>query len=148
MLTTVQDVLSIKGDGVWSVSPESTVMDALQILAEKQVGALLVLDGDEIAGIVSERDFVRRIAADRSCHLGQPVSEIMTRDVFTIHPNDDIEACMAWMTEKHIRHLPVVEQGKLMGLISIGDVVKAIITGHEFTIEQLSKFIDGGGYNT
>jgi CBS domain-containing protein len=148
MLTTVQDLIRIKGDQVWSISPETTVIDALQILAEKRVGALLVLEDDQIAGIVSERDFVRRIASDRSCHLGQPVREIMTCDVFTISPEDDIEACMQWMTEKHIRHLPVVEHGKLVGLVSIGDVVKAIITSHEFTIEQLSKFIDGGGYNT
>ncbi|MDY6874484.1 MAG: CBS domain-containing protein [Chloroflexota bacterium] len=148
MLATVRDLLSVKGDKVWSVSPETTVIDALQLLADKQVGALLVLDGDQIAGIVSERDFVRRIAADQSCHLGQPVREIMTQDVFTIHPDDDLDACMQWMTEKHIRHLPVVEQGELVGLVSIGDVVKAIIVSHEFTIEQLSKFIDGGGYNT
>jgi CBS domain-containing protein len=130
MLTTVQDLLRIKGDQVWSISPETTVIETLQILAEKRVGALLVLDGDRIAGIVSERDFVRRIAAEGSCHLGQPVKEIMTTEVITVHSEDNIEACMSLMTEKHIRHLPVVDQDKLVGLVSIGDVVKAIITSH------------------
>ena len=147
MLTTVQDILRIKGPQVWSISPETTVIEALQILAEKQIGALLVLQNDDIVGVVSERDFVRGIALEKFCELERPVSEVMTCDVVTISPQDNIEDCMQVMTEEHIRHLPVVEDGKLIGLVSIGDVVKAMITSREFTIEQLQKFIEGGGYN-
>ncbi len=144
MLTTVQDILRIKGSQVWSISPEATVIEALQILAEKRIGALLVLQNDDIVGVVSERDFVRGIALEKFCELERPVSEVMTYDVVTISPQDNIEDCMQVMTEEHIRHLPVVEDGKLIGLVSIGDVVKAMITSREFTIEQLQKFIDGG----
>jgi len=147
MLTTVRDLLQTKGNEVWYVSPGTTVIDALKQMAEKRIGALLVLDDGHIAGIVSERDFVRRIASLNKCELDRPVHEVMTPEVVTIPPDETIETCMAIMTEKRIRHLPVVEQGKLIGLVSIGDVVKAIITSHEFTIEQLSKFIDGGAYN-
>jgi CBS domain-containing protein len=147
MLTKVKDILRIKGEQVWSIPPETSVLDALQTLAEKRIGALLVLDGEQIAGIVSERDFVRRIAEEKTCELDRPVSEVMTKDVFTIEPEVDIEGCMAVMTEKHIRHLPVVKDERLVGLVSIGDVVKAMITSKEFTIEQLSKYIEGGGYN-
>lgn len=146
MLTTVQDILRIKGHQIWFITPETTVIEALQILAEKRIGALLVLQGDEILGVVSERDFVRRIAVEKFCELEKPASEVMTCDVVTIGPEEDIEDCMQVMTEEHIRHLPVVDDGKLIGLVSIGDVVKAMITSREFTIEQLQKFIDGG-YN-
>ena len=144
MLTTVQDILRIKGSQVWSITPETTVIEALQLMADKRIGALLVMDGTEIAGVVSERDIVRRIASEMTCELEQPVSEVMTYDVVTIGLGDDIEDCMSIMTEEHIRHLPVVEEGRLVGLVSIGDVVKAMITSREFTIEQLQKFIDGG----
>ncbi len=147
MLTTVRDLLRTKGNDVWYVSPRTTVIDALKQMAEKRIGALLVLEEGEIAGIVSERDFVRRIASLNVCELDRPVREVMTQEVVTIQPDENIETCMAVMTEKRIRHLPVIELGKTIGLISIGDVVKAIITSHEFTIEQLSKFIDGGAYN-
>lgn len=147
MLTTIRDLLTVKGDQVWSITPETTVFSAIQLLAEKDVGALLILDGDQIAGIISERDIVRQIALDQACYLSRPVMTLMTQDVFTVGPETSLEECMQLMTEEHIRHLPVVEAGRLIGLISIGDVVKAIITQHEFTIEQLSKFIDGGGYN-
>jgi len=147
MLTTIRDLLMVKGDQVWSISPETTVFSAIQILAEKDVGALLILNGDQIAGIISERDIVRQIALDQACYLSRPVMTLMTQDVFTVGPETSLEECMQLMTEEHIRHLPVVEAGQLIGLISIGDVIKAIISQHEFTIEQLSKFIDGGGYN-
>lgn len=147
MLTTVRDLLQIKGDRVWHVSPDDTILDALDLMAEKQIGALLVLKDEKIAGIVSERDFVRKIAKNHVCDVASPVSDVMTHDVITIHPTQNIEDCMQIMTEKRLRHLPVVENDKLLGLISIGDVVKAIITSHEFTIEQLSKYIEGGAYN-
>ena len=147
MLTTVSDLLKVKGDAVWYVSPETTLLSALQYMAEKHIGALLVLDGNRIAGIVSERDFVRKIAETDACQIDLPVQEYMTRDVVTITPDQTIEDCMTLMTEERIRHLPVVKDGKPAGMISIGDVVKAIITSQEFTIEQLNKYISGGGYN-
>ncbi|MFU8827615.1 MAG: CBS domain-containing protein [Brevefilum sp.] len=147
MVISVRDLLRLKGDVIWSVKPDTPVIEALDELAEKDIGALLVLDGEDIAGIISERDVVRKIAAAKAFVMDQPVSDFMTQEVFTISPAQTIEDCMAMMTEKHIRHLPVVEDGKLVGVISIGDVVKAFITSQEFMIEQLRKFIDGGGYN-
>jgi len=147
MLTTVLDILRRKGNVVWFVSPETSVIDALKLMADKDIGALLVLEEDFIAGIVSERDFVRKIAQVEQCQLHSPVSEVMTPNVFTITPSQNIEDCMEMMTEKHIRHLPVIEGDKPVGIISIGDVVKAIITSQEFTIDQMEKFISGGAYN-
>jgi len=143
MLIHVRDLLSTKGDAVWFVSPLSTVIHALKYMAEKQIGALLVLEGDQIAGIVSERDFVRRIAESNTCKLNGPVSEYMTREVFTVSPSQTIEECMTLMTEKHIRHLPVVDHEKPVGMISIGDVIKALLTTKEFTIDQMEKYIGG-----
>ncbi|MBW6465530.1 MAG: CBS domain-containing protein [Brevefilum sp.] len=147
MLISVKDLLRLKGDAVWSVPPGTSVVEALSKLAEKDIGALLVVEGGQIAGIISERDVVRKIAATGMFEPAGTVSEYMTPDVFTISPAQTIEDCMALMTEQRIRHLPVVEDDKLVGMISIGDVVKAIITSQEFTIDQLTKFIDGGGYN-
>jgi CBS domain-containing protein len=147
MLISVRDLLKLKGNAVWSVTPDTTVIAALNLLGEKDIGALVVLDGESLAGIISERDVVRVVAAQRGFLSEQPVSDFMTEDVFTISPAQTIEDCMALMTEHRIRHLPVVEDRRLAGVISIGDVVKAIITSQEFTIDQLRKFIDGGGYN-
>ena len=147
MLITARDLLKEKGNFVWRVSPDTTVLEALKLMAEKQIGALLVLENDRIAGIVSERDFVRKIADKHVCDIALPVKDVMTRDVITILPSQNIEDCMQIRTDKRLRHLPVVEEDHLLGLISIGDVVKAIITSHEFTIEQLSKYIEGGAYN-
>ena len=146
MLISVRDLLRLKGHAVWSVTPETSVVDALHQLSEKDIGTLLVLKDDQIAGIISERDVVRKIAETEDFLLENPVSAYMTAEVITISPTQTIEDCMTLMTEKRIRHLPVVEGGKLVGMISIGDVVKAIITSQEFTIDQLKKFIDGG-YN-
>ena len=143
MLTSVNDLLRVKGKDIWSVTPETSAQDALALLAEKDIGALIVLDGDKIAGIVSERDFVRQIAKTSACDLESKVSKYMTRNVFTIDAAQTIEDCMNLMTENRIRHLPALEDGKLAGMISIGDVVKAIIDSQEFTIEQLSKYISG-----
>jgi len=147
MLISVRDLLRLKGDAVWYVAPGTSVVDALNELAEKDIGALIVLEGGQIAGIISERDVVRKIGETGVLELEGLVSEYMTPDVFTISPTQTIEDCMALMTEHRIRHLPVVEDDKLVGMISIGDVVKAIITSQEFTIDQLTKFIEGGGYN-
>lgn len=147
MLITVRDLLKTKGDALWSISPDTPALDAMQMMAEKNIGDLLVLEGDQIKGIVSERDFVRKIATDGACRLDIPVSDIMTREVITVSPSQTIEVCMGIMTEKRIRHLPVVEGEQILGLISIGDVIKGIITSQEFTIDQLEKYISGGAYN-
>lgn len=147
MLTTVRDILRSKGSDLWVASPKTQLIDALKLMAEKNIGALLIVEGDSIAGIISERDFVRRIAENEQCRLDSPVSEMMTVEVITVTPSQDIEACMEMMTEMHIRHLPVVEGGKPVGMVSIGDVIKSIISSHEFTIEQMEKYISGGSYN-
>ena len=146
MLITVRDILKGKGNDLWVVSPTTPLIDALKLMAEKNIGTLLILESDSIAGIISERDFVRKIAKREQCQLDGPVSEMMTADVITVSPKQGIEECMEIMTEKHIRHLPVVEDDKPIGMISIGDVIKSIITSHEFTIDQMEKYIGGRGY--
>jgi len=147
MLTTVRDILRNKGTDLWFVSPKTQLIDALKLMAEKNIGDLLILEGDAIAGIISERDLVRKIAQSEHCPLDSPVSEMMTPEVITVTPSQDIEICMELMTEHHIRHLPVVEDNLPIGMISIGDVVKTIIDSHIFTIEQMEKYISGSGYN-
>ena len=147
MLTTVRDLLKMKGDILYSVSPDTPILKAMQIMAEKNIGDLLVLEEGRITGIISERDFVRKTARAGACDLKAPVSEMMTREVITVTPSQTIEDCMQTMTEEHIRHLPVVEGDQIHGLISIGDVIKGIITSQEFKIEQLEKYISGPSYN-
>jgi CBS domain-containing protein len=139
----VNQILQAKGGEVFSVSAGSTVLQALQIMAEKNVGALVVLDGKKMVGIVSERDYARKVALKGKKSALTTVNEIMTPDVISVTPDESMEACMARMTGSHIRHLPVLEAGDLVGVISIGDVVKALITDKEFTIEQLEKYIRG-----
>lgn len=143
-MITVNDLLKTKGRDVWSVRPEAPTHEALRMLAEKNVGALLVMEDNGLVGIVSERDFVRQLAQDRTFSLDQPVRAHMTSPVFTVRPDSTIESCMEVMTQKHIRHLPVVNNdGKLIGLISIGDVVKAMISDREWLIENLESYIQG-----
>jgi len=143
-MIAVRDILQRKGNQVWSVAPDSTVYDALMLMAEQNVGALLVLDGEKIVGIFSERDYARKIILKGKASKETSVEEIMTSEVTTVHPAQFVEECMALMTDKRIRHLPVLEGEKLAGLISIGDVVKAIISDREFIIKQLESYITGG----
>lgn len=145
-MLTVKDLLKTKGNQVWSVSPESTVIETLQMLADKDVGALLVLEGDQIAGIISERDFVRSIAKTGRCTLNTTVLEYMTKEVITIRPDQSLVECLQLMTKEKIRHLPVMDGEKLVGLISIGDVVKELISDNEIMIKNLQNYIEGGGY--
>jgi CBS domain-containing protein len=140
-MATVQRLLETKGNAVWSVAPDATVFEALKLMAEKNVGALMVLDGDRAAGIISERDYARSIALKDRSSRSTPVSEIMTHTIYSVRPNDSLEACMELMTEKHIRHLPVMEGDRLIGVISIGDVVKQIISEQDFMIKQLESYI-------
>jgi CBS domain-containing protein len=140
-MTTVRDLIERKGPEVWSVRPESTVYDALTLMAEKGVGAVLVLDGGSIAGILSERDYARQVILKGKASKETPVKEIMSPRVVSIRPAQTVEDCMAVMTDKHIRHLPVVEGAQLLGLLSIGDIVKAVISEKQFMIEQLETYI-------
>ncbi len=142
-MTTVRQILGSKGRDVWSVSPDATVYDAIKLMAEKNAGALVVLEGDLLRGIISERDYARKVILKGKSSKEIPVKEIMSVDVVTIRPEQSIEECMSLMTHKRIRHLPVLEENKLVGVISIGDVVKAIISEQEFTIKQLENYITG-----
>ncbi len=143
MFTRVKDILREKGNQVWAVSPDDTLLTTMLRLAEKNVGALLVLEGERIAGIVSERDIVREIAQHRACVLDAPIKAFMTEEVITVTPETTVEECMQLMTRAHIRHLPVVQEGKLVGLISIGDVVRKVIEGQATMIDDLEGYITG-----
>jgi CBS domain-containing protein len=142
-MMTVRQILKNKGSQVWSTQPDATVYAALQLMAEKEIGALLVLADGRLVGIFSERDYARKIILHGKSSAETPVSEIMTSSVVTVQPDQTIAECMALMTEKRFRHLPVVEGERLVGLISIGDVVKAIISDQEFMIQQLESYISG-----
>jgi len=121
------------------------VFDALSLMAEKEVGALLVLEGEKLVGIISERDYARKVILLGKSSKSTAVREIMTAEVICVRPEQTIQECMALMTESHVRHLPVLENDRLSGVISIGDVVKAIISEQEFMIEQLERYIVGSG---
>jgi CBS domain-containing protein len=142
-MKTVRDILEVKGRIVWSVDPGSTVFDALSLMAEKEIGALVVLDEARVAGIISERDYARKVILHGRASPTTRVEEIMTSHVAYTHLDQSIEECMAIMTDKRIRHLPVLQDGKLIGIISIGDLVKAIIADQKFMIEQLERYITG-----
>jgi CBS domain-containing protein len=143
-METVREILQHKGSDVWSIQPEATTHDALEWMREKNVGALLVIDSKgSLEGIFSERDFARHVI-ERGDDLRRiAVSEVMTRQVRGIAPDRTVEECMAVMTENRVRHLPVFEDSALIGLVSIGDVVKAVIHEKEFVIDQLEHYIAG-----
>jgi CBS domain-containing protein len=145
-MATVRDLLRGKGNEIWSISPDTTMLDTLKFLADKDVGALLVMEQGRMVGIISERDFVRAIAKTEQVLLYSTAKNYMTKEIFTIDLDHSIEDCMKLMTEKRIRHLPVMDDGKLVGLISIGDVVKEIISSKESTINALENYIQGSGY--
>ena len=142
-MKSIRDLLSGKGREIHSVSPAATVHEAVKLLAEMNIGALVVKEGESLAGIVSERDYLRKIALAQRDSGGVTVAEIMTSPVACARPEQSVEECMAMMTDKRIRHLPVVEDDKLIGVISIGDLVKAIIAEQKFIIEQLEHYIAG-----
>ncbi|HEX5132633.1 MAG TPA: CBS domain-containing protein [Candidatus Krumholzibacteria bacterium] len=142
-MITVRDILDRKGRQVWSVSPTHTVYSALQMMSEKRIGSLLVLEHDRLVGIVSERDYARKIALAGKASRETAVRDIMTSPVFCVAPSHGIEECMALMTARSVRHLPVMSGDRIEGVVSIGDVVKATIDHQEFIIEQLEHFIAG-----
>jgi CBS domain-containing protein len=145
-MKTVREILLIKGYNIYSVSPEDTIFDALVLMAEKKVGALLVIDNDRIVGIMSERDYARKVALEGKSSHQSKVKEIMSDKVIYVGMDRLVEECMVLMIEKRIRHLPVLDEEKLVGLISIGDVVKAVIDEKEFVISQLVQYIKSTPY--
>ena len=142
-MTTVKQVLDQKGRNVWTLPADASVYDALAKMAEKNVGALVVMDGERMVGIVTEREYARNIALKGRTSPTTGVAEIMERKVLYVRPEDSVETCMALMTAKYIRHLPVLNGGKLAGIVSIGDLVRAVIADQKFVIEQLARYIQG-----
>lgn len=137
----VRQILRDKGEGVYSIDANACVFDAIKLMAEKEVGALIVTEGDGLAGIISERDYTRKVILRGRTSQQTRIHEIMTTEVITVHPRQTINECMRLMTKNRIRHLPVVEGDGLIGMLSIGDLVKAIIEEQQFTIEQLQSYI-------
>ncbi len=146
-MITIQQILKEKGSEVWSVHPNTTLGDALVLMAEKDIGALLVMEGGEVTGIFSERDFARHAVSGGGCTLQDPVSKMMTDEVYYVSPDQTTDECMALMTQKHFRHLPVMENGKLAGIITIGDIVKWMNEEKDVTIRGLENYILGRDYN-
>jgi CBS domain-containing protein len=142
-MTTTKLYLQRKGNKIWSTRPDATVFEALQLMAEKDIGALLVFDSGGLVGIFSERDYARKVILQGKSSRETLVRDIMTPQVICVRPENTIEECMAVMTEKRIRHLPVMDAGQVLGVISIGDAVKSIISEQEFVIEQLTNYITG-----
>jgi CBS domain-containing protein len=140
-MKTVAQILKLKRAGVISIRPDVPVLDALKLLAEKDIGAVLVMDGPRLVGIVSERDYARKVALKGKSSSDTPVSEIMTREVVCVTPAQTNEECMALVTEKRARHLPVIDNGRVVGVLSIGDLVKDAISEQQFIIDQLEHYI-------
>ena len=143
-MISLKQFLEHKGGVVWSVTSKSYVLAALQTMAEKNIGALLVIDDGKLVGILSERDYARKVALKGKATKDTTVGEIMTERVVYVRPDESIEDCMALMTEKHFRHLPVIDKGEILGLISVGDVVRIVISKQKFIIAQLENYISGG----
>ena len=141
----VKDILHNKGSAIYSTTPEEMVFDAIKKMSELKVGALLILENDKLAGILSERDYRDKVILQGRQSKTTPVKDIMSRQVFCVKSNDDIQLCMKLMTVKKIRHLPVLDDGQLKGVISIGDVVKSVIDKQKIEIDELRSYI-GGSY--
>lgn len=143
-MSKVGKLLESKGADLWSVSPEDSVFSAIQMMDEKGIGALAVISEDKLVGIVSERDCARRVILKKISAEETSVNEIMTKDVFYTHLEQTVNECFAVMTERHIRHLPVIDNGKLLGMISLGDLVKNVIAEQQFKIDNLEHTISWG----
>jgi len=142
-MKTVEQLLKGKPAAIVGISPNASVLDALKLLAEKNVGAILVMEGERLAGIISERDYARKVALKGKSSSDTPVSEVMTRSVVCVGLHHTNEDCMGLMTQKHIRHLPVLHGEKVVGMLSIGDLVKDLISEQQFIISQLESYIHG-----
>ena len=142
-MKTVAELLRVKPSRVVSVRPEQTVLEAIKVLAQENIGAAIVMNGERIAGILSERDYTRKVILKGRASDSTRVEEIMTPNVVVVSPRTRTRECMALMTEKNIRHLPVVDEGRIVGMVSIRDIVSDIIADQDFTIEQLEHYISG-----
>jgi CBS domain-containing protein len=140
---TIGEILSYKGNQVWSVNPSTTVLEAIQTMADKNVGALLVTEGEKLIGIISERDYTRKVILRGKASKDTAVREILSGDVVHVSPAQTVEGCLHLMTEHRIRHLPVLEGEKIVGIVSIGDLVNAVISTQRSTIDQLQTYISG-----
>ena len=138
----VRELLNEKGTHVWSITPDRSAHEALRLMTEKNVGAVLVMDDGQLLGIFSERDFIRNVAGRGGAAGDIPVGEFMTHRPVCVNPDQTTEECMALMTDKRVRHLPVIESDRVIGLVSIGDAVKATISEQQFMIEQLERYIN------
>lgn len=146
-MVTVKQLIKEKGEQVWTIAPEATVYDALKMMSEKNVGALPVIDNDRLIGVISERDYARKVILQGKSSLQTPVRDIMTSKVIYVRPEQKVSDCMALMTDKRVRHLPVLDEAeKLAGIISIGDVVKEIMAEQKVFIQDLMNYIEGRGY--
>ena len=143
-MRTVEQLLQVKGSDIWSIAPQTTAYNALQIMAEKNVGALLVMEKEKLVGIFSERDYARKVILKEKSSKNTSVGDLMTREVFYINADSTLEESMALMTAKRIRHLPVLKHNQLIGIVTLGDVVRQIITDQKFAIRELEKYITGG----
>jgi CBS domain-containing protein len=140
-MATAAEILRAKGFELWTIGPDELVIDAIRLMAVKEIGSLVVMDGGKLAGIVTERDYARKIALEGRSSKTSLVREIMSTSVFCARPGQTVEECMALMSDKRIRHLPVVDQKRVIGILSIGDLVKSIISEQQFEIEQLQYYI-------
>ena len=146
-MVTIRQLVHQKGNKVYSATPDTPIMDVLKLLGQKDIGAVVVLEGAKIVGIFSERDLARHLAKDPEFDIKTPVKKLMTKQIFFVRPDQAIDDCMVIMSQKHIRHLPVLDGENLVGVISIGDVVKEIISDKEVTIRSLENYILGREYN-
>jgi CBS domain-containing protein len=142
-MTTIGQLLKTKGNEIWSIAPQATIYEALQVMSDKDVGALLVVHKGNVVGIFSERDYARKLILKGKFSKDTSVEELMTRKVLYVGPESTIEDCMALMTAKSVRHLPILKNERLIGIVTLGDVVKQIISDQEFTIHQLENYISG-----
>ena len=140
-MTSVKQVLDSKGHDIWSIDPNSSVLNTIKLMADKKVGALLIMEDEKLVGIVSERDYARKVILKGRASDDTPVKDIMTREIIYATPENSVEDCMELMTEKHVRHLPVLDGDEVTGVLSIGDLVKSIIADQQFKIEQLENYI-------
>ncbi|HEY6011703.1 MAG TPA: CBS domain-containing protein [Nitrospirota bacterium] len=143
---TVREVLKTKGHGFHGIGPEATVYDALEVMAEKNIGALLVVEEGRLAGVFSERDYARKVILQGKSSKNTLVRELMSSPPISVLPETSLHECMVLMTNERIRHLPVMDDGVLLGIVSIGDVVNTVISDQESTIEELEEYIAGTGY--
>ncbi len=142
-MNTVRQLLKMKGSDVWTVPPETTILEGLKLMAEKGTGSLVIAEGEQVVGIFTERDYARKVGQDGRTPAEIKVAEVMTSNLITVTPNQTVRQCMVLMTNNHIRHLPVMENGRMIGIISIGDVVKDLIEELEFLVDQLKGYISG-----